>query len=120
MMSDANKAAGQGRDLRILTVCPLCQAQYNPLKTQVMAERDDAHLLYLQCRQCGSAVMAVVTNDANGLSTVGAVTDLQSDEVLPAQEREPMSDDDVIALHAWLQATADRLPGLASFSSRST
>lgn len=117
MTPDAHQSNAPGRDLRILTVCPLCQAQYNPLKTQVMAERDDAHLLYLQCRQCGSAVMAVVTNDANGLSTVGAVTDLLSHEVLAAQERDPIGEDDVIAVHAWLQGSAGRISDLLSFSS---
>lgn len=99
--ADPHQPSG-GRDLQILTTCPLCHAAFNPLKTQIVAEREDAHLLYLQCRQCGSAVVALVTNGAGGLNTVGAVTDLTSRELPVLQDREPIGMDDVIELHAWL------------------
>lgn len=93
-----------GRDLQILTVCPLCQAAYNPLKTQVVAERDDAHLLFLECRRCGSAVMAVVTTGVAGLSSVGAVTDLTSQEIADGRHQRAVSDDDVLDVFRWLNA----------------
>lgn len=92
-----------GRDLQILTVCPLCQATYNPLKTQIMAERDDAHLLYLECRQCGSAVVAVVTTGLSGLSSIGTVTDLTSQELVDIPARSAVSIDDVLDMYRWLQ-----------------
>lgn len=90
-----------GRDLQILTICPLCHATYNPLKTQIMAERDDSHVVYLECRQCGSAVLAVVTTGQAGLSSVGTVTDLTSQEIIEAQQHQPVNEDDLLSLHAW-------------------
>ncbi|MBI2984723.1 MAG: hypothetical protein HYY50_03815 [Candidatus Kerfeldbacteria bacterium] len=87
--------------MQILTACPLCQANYNPLKTQIMAERDDAHLLYLECRQCGSSVVAVVTTGSSGLSSIGTVTDLTSQEVAAFQA--DVTADDVVDLYAWMK-----------------
>lgn len=98
-----DQAHSNGRDLQILTICPLCQATYNPLKTQIMAERDDAHLVYLECRQCGSAVMALVTTGGAGLSSVGAVTDLTTQEISDLPLRAAVTEDDVLALHQWLE-----------------
>ncbi len=102
MASDYTPSSG--RDLQILTVCPQCQATYNPLKTQIMAERDDAHLLYLECRQCGSAVVAVVTTGMSGLSSVGTVTDLTSQELIDLPARQSVSIDDVLEMYRWLQS----------------
>lgn len=99
----AEHAQPNGRDLQILTICPICQATYNPLKTQIMAERDDAHVVYLECRQCGSSVLALVTTSLAGLSSIGTVTDLTSHEIVAAQQHQPISHDDVLNLHAWLE-----------------
>lgn len=96
-----------GRDLYILSACPLCKAHYNPLKTQIMAERDDAHLLYLECRQCGSAVMAVVTTGMTGLTSVGTVTDLTSQELLDFQTQPAVTCDDALDLYQWLESSAN-------------
>lgn len=101
MFADA-QSGGSG-NMQILTACPLCQANYNPLKTQIMAERDDAHLLYLECRQCGSSVVAVVTTGSSGLSSVGAVTDMTSSEVVTFQEKPEVTDDDVLELYEWIE-----------------
>lgn len=94
-----------GRDLYILSACPLCKAHYNPLKTQIMAERDDAHLLYLECRQCGSAVMAIVTTGLSGLTSVGTVTDLTSQEVVDFQNRPAVTCDDALELYRLLEGS---------------
>lgn len=96
----------------------MCHAQYNPLKTQIVAERDDAHLLYLECRHCGSAVVALVTTGSNGLTSVGAVTDLTSREVATMPTNDVVTHDDVLDLYAWL-VREERLPQtLTNFISR--
>ncbi|MBI5467170.1 MAG: hypothetical protein HY975_03075 [Candidatus Kerfeldbacteria bacterium] len=103
MFADSpSSSSGTGRDLQILTACPLCHANYNPLKTEIMAEREDAHLLYLVCRQCGSAVVAVVTTGGTGLNTYGMVTDLTSQEVAASSWLTSVSEDDLLDLHRWL------------------
>lgn len=91
------------RDLHVLAACPVCQTAYHPLTTSVVAEREDAHLLYLKCRQCGSGVVAVVTTGAAGLSSFGVVTDLTSDELIHVSSDRPINTDDVIDLFDWLE-----------------
>ena len=112
MFTDGAQQNASGRDMQILTVCPLCHANYNPLKTQIVAERDDAHLLYLECRQCGSSVVAVVTTGVGGLSTIGAVTDLSSHELASWQDKEEIGLDDVIDLYRWMETTAHQFVAL--------
>ncbi len=114
MFADAQHN-GSG-NMQILTACPLCQANYNPLKTQIMAERDDAHLLYLECRQCGSSVVAVVTTGSAGLSSVGAVTDLSSHEVIAFQEKPEVTTDDVVELYAWIEKSHRNFKSVLSSS----
>ncbi len=103
MFADHHSPTNPGRDLQILTACPLCHAKYNPLKTEIMAEREDAHLLYLVCRQCGSAVVAVVTTGGAGLNSWGMVTDLTSQELASITADRAILDDDLLDLHAWLE-----------------
>lgn len=104
-----NNSGGSGRgNLQILAACPLCQATYNPLKTKIVGERDDAHLLYLECRQCGSAVIALITAGLTGLNSIGAITDLTSGELFNLADENMIGDDDVLELHRWLQQDRSR------------
>lgn len=106
MLGESNSSPSSGgKDLYILSACPLCKAHYNPLKTQIMAERDDAHLLFLECRQCGSAVMAIVTAGLTGLTSVGTVTDLTSQEVLDFQNKPAITCDDALDLYQLLESS---------------
>lgn len=118
MFASPQSQSGSGKDLQILSTCPLCHAQYNPLKTQIVAERDDAHLLYLECRHCGSAVVALVTTGAAGLRSIGVVTDLTSREIATNPGSGEVTHDDVIAMYDWLERE-ERLPQtLTNFISR--
>lgn len=85
-----------------LNACPLCQTPYSPLSARILAERDDAHLLYVQCRHCSAALVAFVTAGPNGLQSVGTVTDLTSVEVLASHDRSAVTLDDVVDLYAML------------------
>ena len=116
MFADATPTSGSGNTMHVLSTCPLCQAAYNPLKTQVMAERDDTHLLYLVCRQCGSAVVAVVTNNQGGVSSVGTVTDLTSQEVFRFQNSSAVNDDDVVDLYRVLERQTANSPVFVAHS----
>lgn len=93
---------GQG-DLRILAACPMCQTAYHPLKTRVVADRGDAHLLFLECRECGSAVVAIVTAGNSGLQSIGAITDLTRSELAQAASDATVSTDDVVDLVEWFE-----------------
>lgn len=89
--------------LRLISACPLCQTHYNPWQTRILEERDDAHLIYLQCRKCGSAVVALVLTSGFGVSSIGVVTDLTHEDVLRFKGATPITPDDVLDAHALLR-----------------
>ena len=90
--------------LKLLSSCPICKAQYNPVRANVIEEREDSHLIHIQCERCSSAVVAtVVTSGSGGATSVGLVTDLTADDVLTFKDAEPVSADDVLEAHEALE-----------------
>lgn len=85
--------------LRLISYCPLCEAAYNPLRARILDEREDAHLLHIQCASCGSSIVALVVSSALGITSVGLVTDLTGDDVLKFKDDRIMSADDVLEFH---------------------
>src|SRR3989338_5470070 len=76
--------------VKLISYCPLC-------------EKEDSHLLHIQCGRCSNAIIALVLISAVGVSSVGLVTDLAYDEVNRFKEAKPVSTDDVIEAHHLLQ-----------------
>jgi uncharacterized Zn finger protein len=102
MNNDHPTPPSSGREeLRIITACPMCMAAYHPLASRVIAQRGEHHLLYLECRQCGSAVVAFITADAGGVDSIGMLTDLTSDELLEIGHLPTITADDALDLHQW-------------------
>lgn len=93
-------------NLKIISSCPVCQARYNPIEAKIIAEKNDTHLVYVKCRSCSSAVLAVLFASSIGMSSVGVVTDLTSDDVMKFINVKPVSSDDVIALHKLIRSRA--------------
>lgn len=85
--------------LRMISYCPICNTHYNPLAAQVLEERDDAHLIHIECRKCSSSIVALVLTGGLGISSVGLVTDLTGDEVLKFRQKENIKVDDVLVMH---------------------
>ena len=83
----------------MMASCPLCQTRYQPDRAKILAEKDDAYLLHVPCAKCHSAVVALIFTNTFGVSSVGVLTDLTSEEVLAAQRR-LVNADDVLDLYA--------------------
>ncbi|MDP3985293.1 MAG: hypothetical protein Q8P82_00880 [bacterium] len=100
----AQKRSAQSWDdgLRLISVCPLCEAQYNPLEAHLIDEEDNSHLLHITCIKCSHAVLARVLVSSGGISSVGLVTDLSYDDVVKFRDAEEVKDDEVLALHGLL------------------
>jgi hypothetical protein len=86
----------------LITHCPVCQLRYNPLEAKVLEQNDASHLLYIKCRHCHSAILAVVMAGNLGLTAVGLLTDLSGDEVMEFNKSLPISFDDVINVHEFI------------------
>lgn len=91
-----------GDALRLISYCPLCESSYNPLRARVLEEKDDAHLLHIQCSSCGSSVVALLFTSGTGPTSIGLVTDLTSEDVLRFKDQTIIATDEVISLHQFL------------------
>ncbi len=89
--------------VRLISYCPLCQASYSPRQTRVLGEKEDSHLLHIQCGNCSNAILALVLVSAAGVSSTGVVTDMNSDEFDIFKSAPAISTDDVIDAHHLLQ-----------------
>ena len=90
--------------LRIVSYCPLCEAEFNPMEARVLGEDGETHLLHVRCRSCANAILALVLVTKTGVSSVGLVTDLSYDDVVKFKAEGNVSIDDVLAVHGALES----------------
>jgi hypothetical protein len=67
--------------LKLVSKCPVCSEQYQPFQASIVEEKDEAQLVHIQCRKCASAIVALIVNGQMGLTSVGVITDLSSNDV---------------------------------------
>ncbi len=91
-----------GDALRLIQACPLCDASYNPMEASVILERDDSHLVHVQCRKGSNAILALVLVSPVGIMSQGMVTDLTVEDVMRFREGAEVSMDDAIGTHKLL------------------
>jgi len=95
-------APNNGSDMPVMKVCPVCQTSYYPWQAQVLEERHDAHLIFVECHKCGSGQVALIISGSVGVSTVGLVTDLTPTDVIKFKDSEHVDVDDVLEIHQHL------------------
>ena len=82
--------------LKIVSRCPICQMEHNPMETALLDEANGSHLIYIKCRKCQSGVVASLTPTSFGMSSVGLVTDLSSNEIMQFKDSPRVSAIDVL------------------------
>jgi len=90
--------------IKIISFCPVCNAKYNPIEAKVLEEKDEAHLVHIKCRRCQSNVVALILTSNLGISSMGIVTDLDSEDVIKFKSSKAVSADDVIDIYKILQS----------------
>lgn len=94
--SNYNQPSSPLDNLRLISYCPLCNSHYNPSEAKVLEQKDGAHLIHVECGNCRSSIVAVVITGGIGVSSVGLITDLTSQDVLRFKNSETLNEDDVI------------------------
>lgn len=94
-------------NLRLISYCPLCNVHYNPTEAKILEQKDGAHLIHVECGECRSSIVAVVITGGLGVSSVGLITDLTSQDVMRFKNSEVLSEDDVIAAYEELRGESD-------------
>ncbi len=93
--------------VKLISYCPMCETSYHPEAAHVIGEKDDSHLLHIQCGKCSNAILALVLISPVGVSSVGLVTDLNHNEVNSFKRAPAISTDDVIDTHNLLSDDND-------------
>lgn len=86
----------------LITHCPVCSLRYDPLEAKILDETEHAHLVYVKCRSCESAVLALIMSNNMGVSSIGLITDLSSDDVMKFKDSDIINANDVIEVHQFL------------------
>ena len=89
--------------LKIMAQCPLCKKSYSGKETQIIDEKNGAHLVHITCPHCHQAVLALVVISQVGMSTVGMVTDLNREDVARLCKSDIISEDELLNFHTLLQ-----------------
>jgi len=89
--------------LKLITTCPICNKQYGPVAAKIVDEKEGAHLVHIQCSHCNSSIVAVVLVGGLGVSTVGLLCDLTSNDVYKFRDSQKVGTDDIIEIHQILQ-----------------
>lgn len=88
-----------GGDIRLLSSCPLCGEKYGRDAASIIEERKNAFLIHVQCGKCKSSIVSAMTTGQIGVSSMGLITDLTSEDVLKFRKRTPMTADEVLDVH---------------------
>lgn len=89
--------------MRLIQQCPLCDTVYEPLEIKVIDETENMHLVHVTCRKCAHSVVALITNQPNGLSSVGLITDAEPEDISRFKEIDQVNWDDCLAWHSFLK-----------------
>lgn len=92
----------QSQGLKLISYCPLCSMNYSIRDAKVLEENEDTHLMHVVCRRCSSSIIVLMLTGELGISSVGMVTDLTSEDVLKFKDEEEINSDDVLLLHEHL------------------
>lgn len=90
--------------LKLISACPICGNRYKPTQAKVIEQKGDAHLVHIECQNCQSGVVALIVRGGIGISSIGLITDLTADDVSRFKESEPLSEEDCLAIHEFLEA----------------
>ncbi|MDO8581772.1 MAG: hypothetical protein Q7S16_02760 [bacterium] len=86
-----------------VAACPLCRKKYDPLEARIITAEDGVELVHVECQRCHGAIVATITGEAGGAtSMMGIVTDLSSRDLFRLRAREPIIADDVLLFHTLL------------------
>jgi len=95
LISDVNKEP-ENIALKVIGQCPVCRAVYSKNNINLFSQTLDFSVMHLECPKCKIGFVAGIFRMEQGISTVGALTDLNFNDIKRLQEEEQISLDDVL------------------------
>ena len=88
---------------KLLATCPHCAAPFDRLVRTTITQSQKAELVHVRCGACQGSLLALLFSTGPLISSIGLVTDLSREDVVKFQLTTQVSEDDLFALHHWLQ-----------------
>ncbi len=114
MKSESKQPIFSNESIRVVSYCPVCNTPYNPLSAKILDEKEDAHLLHIQCKKCGSSIVALVLASGLGISSIGLLTDLTDDDAIRFKKGFRISANDILDIYESLHNTQNLLKYIRS------
>lgn len=89
--------------IKMIMRCPVCNSEFKQIEAKVVEENDDSHLVHICCKRCLTSVLAVITMNDLGATSLGLVTDLTVDDVQKFKHGEEVNFDEAIEMHKILE-----------------
>lgn len=89
--------------LKLMKECPLCGREYSETALKIIDESDETRLVHMTCSHCSHAMLAMVLTTRLGLSSIGILTDLTAADVGNFQKKFPLTEDDILNFHNYLE-----------------
>ena len=90
--------------LRAVNRCPICDNSYQQEKARLHYKGDSTILVHITCEYCQSNFAAMVFSFGQGLSSVGAITDLHFDDLVRLYESPAIGSDEAIEAYQFLNS----------------
>jgi hypothetical protein len=90
--------------------CPVCGQKYSADQTKIIDSGDEkvvsgrSLLVHTDCDRCKSSVVFSIAIDGPEIFSIGMVTDLTSQDTNKFKNSRPITSDDVLATHEFLQS----------------
>lgn len=89
--------------LKLVSHCPVCERAAHGVDVRVLRVEGDTHTLHVTCRRCRTASLAMVVAAPPALTAVSVMTDVTAEDVQRLLRQGPVSVNDVIDMHAWIE-----------------
>lgn len=95
--------------LAYILKCPVCGQRYSPEQTKIIDNGEEkplsgrSLLVHTDCERCKSSVVFSIAIDGPEIFSIGMVTDLTSQDTSKFKNTNPISADEVLATHEFLQ-----------------
>ncbi len=113
------KADSWRKTLKFISHCPICNRDYKPEAAKLVdltkscrassiearrLAKSEAKFVHFTCKHCQSHFMAMVMTMPKGMSTVGMVTDLNFKDVQKLYKMSPITVDETIEAHKFINS----------------
>lgn len=89
---------------KFLGNCPICKKKFNSEKTSLLEEDVGIQTLYVECAECDSSVVLGIMKSIPGIvTTVGMLTDMRREDIERLGNMQPITADDVLEMHRYLE-----------------